>query len=78
MKHKIEFIIDSAPFKQGKYAPVSHIPIVSPEKAKQTKIDAIIIVAPSYSAEIARQIRMEFSNNIEISILKMHYLEILE
>ncbi len=78
LKHKIEFIIDSAPFKQGKYAPVSHIPIVSPEKAKQTKIDAIIIVAPSYSAEIARQIRMEFSNNIEISILKMHYLEILE
>ena len=29
---KAEYIIDSAPFKHGKYAPASHLVIVSPDE----------------------------------------------
>ncbi|MBS5958888.1 MAG: methyltransferase domain-containing protein, partial [Clostridiales bacterium] len=48
-----EYMIDSAPFKQGKYAPASHLPIVPSEHFMTDPVDAILIVAPGYTEEIA-------------------------
>ncbi|MBS5882713.1 MAG: methyltransferase domain-containing protein [Lachnoanaerobaculum sp.] len=62
-------IIDSAPFKQGKYAPASHIPIISPDEARKRKLEAIIIVAPGYTNEIANIIKTNFENGIDIYTL---------
>lgn len=56
LTEKIEYIIDSAPFKQGKYAPASHVPIVSPKYYFEHKVDVIIIIAPGYTNEIANKI----------------------
>jgi hypothetical protein len=50
----VEYIIDSAPFKQGKYAPASHIPIVSPDYYFEHKVDVIIVIAPGYANEIKK------------------------
>ena len=58
----VDCIIDSAPFKQGKYAPASHIPIISPDEARKRKLEAIIIVAPGYTNEIANIIKTTFEN----------------
>ena len=56
----VDCIIDSAPFKQGRYAPASHIPIISPEKARERKFSAIIIVAPGYTDEICKIVKANF------------------
>lgn len=65
----VDCIIDSAPFKQGKYAPASHIPIISPDEARNRKLEAIIIVAPGYTNEIANIIKTTFENVIDIYTL---------
>lgn len=69
------YIIDSAPFKQGKYAPASHLPIVPPDHYHNDPVDAILIVAPGYTDEIAGIIQEKFGQNVEILALKSNHLE---
>lgn len=73
-----DYIIDSAPFKQGRYAPSSHLPIVAPEYFHQHPADAILIVAPGYTEEIAGSIREKFGQDVEILALKSNHLERIE
>lgn len=61
LSEKAEYILDSAPFKQGKFAPASHIPIVAPEHFMKDPCDVILIVAPGYAKEINETIRKSFS-----------------
>lgn len=70
-----EYIIDSAPFKQGKYAPASHLPIVSPEDFKKNPVDVILISAPGYTEEIISVIKEKYGNNVSIMVLKSNHLE---
>lgn len=72
---KIKYIIDSAPFKQNKYAPASHIPIISPAQAKDDQTDAIIIAAPGYTNEIASIIKNEFKEGIDIAVIMTNKLQ---
>jgi len=72
---KIKYVVDSAPFKQGKYTPATHIPIVSPEALGSDPVDAVIVMAASYSDEVAMIIRQKFDRNIDISILRDFGLE---
>ena len=69
------YIIDSAPFKQGRYAPASHLPIVSPEQALADPPDAILIAAPGYTEEIADEIRRRFPASVRILALRSDHLE---
>ena len=69
------YIIDSAPFKQGRYAPASHLPIVSPEQALADPPDAILIAAPGYTEEIADEIRRRFPASVRILALRSDRLE---
>ena len=66
---RIPYIIDSAPFKQGKIAPASHIPILSPEEAAKDPADLILIIAPGYTEEIAGNIKKLFPAGTEILTL---------
>ncbi len=75
---KIKYIVDSAPFKQGKYTPATHIPIVSPDTLDSDPIDAVIVMAASYSDEVARIIREKFDKNINIAILRDFGLEVIK
>lgn len=70
-----QYIIDSAPFKQGKYAPASHLLIVSSDHYMADPVDAILIVAPGYTEEIAGIIKEKFGPNVEILALKSNHLE---
>jgi SAM-dependent methyltransferase len=74
---KIRYVIDSAPFKQGKYTPATHIPIISPEMLDQDPVDAIIVMAGSYSDEVARIIKQRFDKQISVSIMRNFGLEII-
>lgn len=72
---KISYIIDSAPFKQGKFAPASHVPIVDRKHYFEESVASILIVAPGYTDEIADIIRKELSAKIDIRTLRSNHLE---
>jgi 2-polyprenyl-3-methyl-5-hydroxy-6-metoxy-1,4-benzoquinol methylase len=52
----IDFVVDASPHKQGKYLPLSHIPIVSEDTLKKEKPDYIIILPWNIKDEIVRQL----------------------
>ena len=75
LSDKIAYIIDSAPFKQGKYAPASHIPIVDMKHYFEEPVASILIVAPGYTDEIANIIKTELNADIDIRTLRSNHLE---
>jgi len=72
---KIRYVVDSATFKQAKFTPATHIPIVSPDELDSDPVDAVIVMAASYSDEVARIVREKYDRNISISILRDFGLE---
>ena len=74
---RARYIIDSAPFKQGKFAPASHLPIVGPDHFHEHPVDAIIITAPGYTDEIAASIRQKFGTAVEIRAMRSNHLEMV-
>lgn len=74
---KIKYVVDSAAFKQGKYTPATHIPIVSAEALDSDPVDAVIVMAAGYSDEVAQIIRQKYDRNINISILRDFGLEVV-
>ena len=73
---RIRYVVDSAPFKQGRYTPATHVPIVAPEAIDSDPVDAIIVMAASYSDEVAQIIRQKHNKNIHIAILRDFGLEV--
>lgn len=52
----IEFVVDKSPYKEGKFMPASHIPIVSEEKISELKPDYILILPWNIKKEIMKQL----------------------
>lgn len=77
LKDSTCYIIDSAAFKQGRFAPSSHLPIVAPEHFFEEPVDAVLIVAPGYSDEIAGIIRERFGKNVCVMTLRTDHIEYL-
>lgn len=75
LKDRAKYMIDSAPFKQGRFAPASHIPIVAPDHFEKEPVDGILIGAPGYTEEIAGIIRERFGSNVEIMTLRSRHIE---
>lgn len=74
----VSYIIDSAPFKQGRFAPASHIPIVAPDHYFEEPVETILIVAPGYTEEIFRVIRERYGEKVDIWTLRSNQIERLE
>lgn len=72
---KIKYVIDSAPFKQNKYTPATHIPIVAPDRLAEDPVDAIIVMAGGYSDEVAIIVRQSYEQKMDIAILRDFGLE---
>lgn len=68
LEGKIKYVVDSASFKQGKFTPATHIPIVAPEKLNSDPVEAIIIMAGSYADEVAKIIHEKY-NGMAVLIL---------
>jgi len=73
---KLRYVVDSAPFKQGKLTPVSHIPIVAPDTLRTDPVDALIVMAGSYSDEIVAIVREKFQG-VTLAVLRETGLEVL-
>jgi hypothetical protein len=74
---KIRYVVDSAPFKQGKYTPATHVPIVSPDAIDSDPVDAVMVMAASYSDEVAKIIREKYDGKIKVAILRDFGLEVV-
>ena len=74
---KIKYVVDSAPFKQGKFTPASHLRIVSPDTLKLSPVSALIVMAASYSDEVAGIVRQRHGDDLPLSILRESHLEIV-
>lgn len=76
IKDRIEFVIDSADFKQHKYTPGTHVYITEPEEIRRQKIGAIIVMAASYSNEVASIIKKVYPG-VRVAVLREKNLEII-
>ena len=74
---KIKYVVDSAPFKQGKFTPATHLPIVPPSALFQQPVSAVIVMAAGYSDEVVKIIQAGSHPNLKIAILRETQLEIL-
>lgn len=73
----IEFIIDSAKFKQGKYSPVNLTKIVSPEILYKKNIDLLIVMLPGiYPDEVIKKV-VGMKLNIKVAKLKDNKIEFI-
>ena len=57
---KIECVLDSAPFKQNKYTPATHIPVVAPSEITTRGIGAVIVMCANYSDEVERIVKEQY------------------
>jgi 2-polyprenyl-3-methyl-5-hydroxy-6-metoxy-1,4-benzoquinol methylase len=64
---QINYVIDSASFKQGKFTPILHKKIISPEDFVNIKCDLLIIMLPGNYAE--QVIRFVEENEITCKVL---------
>ena len=76
-KH-INYIVDSAHFKQNKYTSGTNIKIESPEQLENSYPDALIIIAAGYSDEVKRIISNKYPFIKNIAIVREDHLEIIE
>jgi SAM-dependent methyltransferase len=74
---RIQYVVDSAPFKQGKFTPATHIPIVSPNALDAEPVDAVIVMVAGYSDEVARIIRGRYGKRIDVAIVRGYRVDVV-
>lgn len=70
LNNKVQYVVDSATFKQGKYTPATHIPIVAPIELINNPVEAVIIIAASYSDEVAYIMKSSYQHIKYVAILE--------
>ena len=56
-KNNIKYVYDASKFKINKYLPLSHIPILDPNKIKKYKPDYLLILPWNIEKEIRTQLK---------------------
>ncbi|MET1084746.1 MAG: class I SAM-dependent methyltransferase [Burkholderiales bacterium] len=51
----LDYTVDRSPHKQGRYTPGAHIPILHPDRIRQTRPDYVLILPWNLKEEISRQ-----------------------
>ncbi|GAI88495.1 unnamed protein product, partial [marine sediment metagenome] len=55
-KDLIDYVVDISPYKQGKYLPGSHIPVVGEEEIRKRKPNYVLILPWNIKEEIMEQL----------------------
>lgn len=73
----LEYIIDSAKFKQGKFTPILHLNIVAPEHLKKEKVDLVIVMVPGlYPGEVLKTLT-QMNVGVEVAVLRGNKIEFM-
>lgn len=75
IEDKIKYILDSAPFKQGRYSPKTHIPIVAPETLRADPVKGVLVLAAGYSDEVVKILLENFDPKIKVAVVRGNELE---
>jgi hypothetical protein len=69
----IKFVVDASPYKQGKFLPGSHIPVVNENEIRKSKPDFVIILPWNIKQEIIEQLKYikEWGGRFVIPISKL-------
>jgi hypothetical protein len=51
----LDYTVDRSPHKQGRYTPGTHIPILAPERIRETKPDYVLILPWNLKQEVTQQ-----------------------
>lgn len=78
MTGRVRYVVDSAPFKQGCFTPATHLPIVAPGQLDIDPVDAVIVMAASYSDEVTAGLRARHGDRIEIAVVRNSNLEVAQ
>ncbi|MBN3033551.1 MAG: methyltransferase domain-containing protein [Candidatus Saganbacteria bacterium] len=62
---KLSYIVDSSPVKQGRFSPAAGLGIFPPQHLREDPVNAILIMCPEYSAEIAATIKGQYSDIVQ-------------
>lgn len=76
LEDKVSYVVDSAPFKQGKYTPSTHIPIVAPDMLNEDPVGTVIVICGSYSDEVSKIIRQKHGKVRNVAVLRDYGLEL--
>ncbi len=73
----LDYTVDRSPHKQGRYLPGTHIPILAPEKLRDTKPDYVLILPWNLKDEIVDQIAhiREWGGKFVVPIPRVKVLE---
>jgi len=66
---QIAYLIDLDPVKKGKFTPVSHLQVSSPDRLFSEPVDTIIITAMAYKDEIVQELKNKYSFTGKIAYL---------
>ena len=70
----IEYVVDASPYKQNKFLPASHIPVVNEDHLKKNKPDYVIILPWNLREELTRQLSYigDWGGKFVIAIPELH------
>ena len=73
----IEYVIDSAKFKQGRFTPILHLNIVPPEYLKERKVDLVIVMVPGlYPSEVLKTLT-QMNVGADVAVLRGNKIELI-
>lgn len=74
----IEYVVDSAQFKQGRFTPVLHLDIVSPRYLEESHVDLVIVMVPGlYPGEVLRTLE-EMDVDMDVAVLRGNKVEFIK
>ena len=75
--NNIEYVVDSAKFKQGRFTPVLHSKIVPPEQLLQESVDLVIVMVPGlYPDEVLKTIK-KMKVGAKVALLRNNKIEFI-
>lgn len=76
LERYVRCVVDSAPFKQDKFTPGTHLPVLSPTvlRADQT-LTSVLVAVGSYSDEVVKTLLNEYPAHLQIGVLKSDRVE---
>ncbi len=74
----IEYVVDSAKFKQGRFTPVLHLHIVSPEHLRARRVDLVVVMVPGlYPSEVLKTL-IQMDIGADIAVLRGNKIEFIQ
>lgn len=68
---RLACVVDRAPFKQNRFTPGTHVPVLAPAVlSEDPRIQAVIVIGGSYADEIVAGLRRDFRPDLAVAVLR--------